>query len=236
MTEQVGLDISPPVGRYIFKPSYSRHALYAGVGGHKLHDLNRIFIIPLLLVASCSQYASESLKDFIEYRAESNNYVRWTPEQEITMDLFLGEPSSDAFYYHYFGIYYYYDLRDGLKFNVTIYFDKVKSWARPKSEWGESIDLYYIAPKLLKLKFDYYEYGARLLRKYLKEHENELTNEKDVRFLADKYRNIADSEFMEIYDNLNFDFSEPKLLKIRQLIDLKLTELDEFDESVNSKF
>jgi hypothetical protein len=33
VTEQVGLDI--PL-RYIFKPSYSRHALYAGVGGKPL--------------------------------------------------------------------------------------------------------------------------------------------------------------------------------------------------------
>jgi hypothetical protein len=196
----------------------------------------RLIAVLLLTTLSCSKYGAENLKGFIEYGTESENYVRWTKEQQITWDLFKGDVDGQGIYYNYFGLYFFYDLQDGLKFNATIYFDKEKSWVKPKEEWGESAEYYDQAQKLLKLKFDYYEATIRQLRKFLIENKDVLTDEERIRELGPEYYDKAAAEWAEIEDKLDYDFSDDKLGAVQQIIDSKLKELDEFDTRVNSTF
>ena len=198
--------------------------------------MNRLLIITLLLVTACNQSDQDKLKGYIEYGTESKNYVRWTKEQPITWDLFKGDPNSEALFKNYYGLYFFHRKDSLLRFNVTIYFDKEKSWAKPKNEWNiESQPLYEAYPKVLKLKFDYYEYVIRQLRKDLTENGSTL-EEEDMKPLAESYYNKAETEWTEIQRQLNYDFSEEKLSAVRMMVDERLNELKAFDASLNSIF
>jgi hypothetical protein len=123
-----------------------------------------------------------------------------------------------------------------MRFNATVYFDKEKSWVKPQSEWEEGSEvLYNQFPKVLKLKFDYYEYVVRQFRKHLKENEKEL-NQEDIKPILQSHYDKAEKEWDEIFKKLNYDFSETKLLEIRLIIDNGLNELKDFDSSLNSVF
>jgi hypothetical protein len=200
--------------------------------------MKRITILIALCLASisCSQYAAENLKGYIEYGIESDNYVRWAKDQQLTWDLFNGDIDGEGAVYHYFGLYFFYDMADGLKFNATIYFDRNKSWVRPKEEWGAFAQYYDQAPKLLKLQFDFYELTIREMRKFLVENKNTLTDEVEIRELGAQYYDKAQAEWNKIQEELDYDFSDGKLDLVRQMIDSKLDELQEFDTRVNSTF
>jgi hypothetical protein len=116
-----------------------------------------------------------------------------------------------------------------------LYIDKEKSWAKPKTEWGESSDLYESSLKLLKLKFDYYEYVFRQLRKHLIENQKQLTAEQIKTTLPDEYYDKAKLEWNIIEQKLDFDYSDTTLSKVRVFIDKKLSELEPYDRRVNSK-
>ncbi len=190
----------------------------------------------MIATIACSRENQESLRDFIEYKVESENYVRWSKEQQITWDLFTGDREERGIYYNYFGLYFFYDLRDGLKFNATVFFDRKKSWVRPKEDWGESAVYYLQAQKLLKLKFDYYEVTIRKLRKYLIENKNKLKYESQLRSLGNEYLYKAESEWNDIENEIKFDLSDNNLEAIRKKVDADLDELSQFDARVNNSF
>ena len=192
----------------------------------------QILILGLLMI-SCSKHGVDNLKGYIEYGMESKYYVRWAADQQITWDLFQGEPNGDGIFHNYFGLYFFYDVRDSLKFNATVFLDKRKSWVKPKAEWGESARFYEQAQKQEKLQFDYYECVIRELRKYLNEHKNTL-NTDEIRNVSGVYYNRARSEWGEIQASLGNDIYDARLAPIRQSIDARLEELNEFDTRVNS--
>lgn len=123
--------------------------------------MNKFLLLSIgLVIFGCNQTDRESLKDYIEFKVDSDNYVRWTKDQKIDWDLFNGKPNGVAPYDSYFGTYFYWDFDENneFKFNATIYFDRTKSWLREKDEWGEGKIYYNEIPQMLKLKFDYHEY------------------------------------------------------------------------------
>lgn len=198
--------------------------------------MTRLIITILLLTTACTQSDRDILKGFIEYGLESKNYVRWTREQPITWDMFTGDVNGQGVFNNYYGIYFFSTKDSIIRFNATVYFDKEKSWVRPQSEWEEgSENLYNQFPKVLKLKFDYYEYVVRQFRKHLKENGKEL-NQEDIEPILQSHYDKAEKEWDEIFKKLNYDFSETKLSEIRLTIDNGLNELKDFDSSLNSVF
>ena len=198
--------------------------------------MNRLLIIMITIgIGACTKADQDKLKDYIEYGLESREFVRWTKEQPITWDHFTAAPNGRGIYYNYYGIYFFWTKDSVLQFNATVYFDKGKSWVKPKSEWGDADIIYDQVPKLLKLKFDYYEYVARQLRKQLSETGHNL-NEEDMRPLIQTYYDKAENEWKAIQDDLNCDYSDSKLEPIRLMIDMRLEELKDFDSSINSVF
>ncbi len=128
---------------------------------------------------SCGDFR-RGWSDWYDYKF-SNSSVYWTKDETITPTLFIGEKGAEGCFSDYFGVTALWDIGEIVKFNVRIYFDKKKSWMKPESErtnysvMPKSRKLNYQGqfsqlPKLLKIKFDYLEYGARQLRKYLKEN------------------------------------------------------------------
>jgi hypothetical protein len=184
---------------------------------------------------SCSQIGQDNLKGYIEYGLESRNYLRWTKEQPITWDLFAGDINGTGLYYNYYGIYFFWVKEEKLRFNATVYFDKEKSWVKPKDEWGESAEYYEQMPTVLKLKFDYYEFIARQLRKHLIDNGNSIRDE-DMRSLIERYYDKAKREWEVIQTQLFEEFSESKLQEIRSSIDSDLNGLKKYDSSLNSVF
>jgi hypothetical protein len=201
-----------------------------------IQKMNRLLIGLIFLVTACTQSDRDNLKGFIEYGAQSKNYVRWTREQPITWDLFAADPNGQGIFYNYYGIYFFWTKDSILRFNATVYFDKSKSWVKPKNEWNnDSQTVYDDFPKVLKLKFDYYEYVVRQLRKHLTENSRQLEQE-DLRPILESYYDKAEKEWSEIQNELNYDFSESKLAPVRAMIDEKLLEYKQFDSSLNSVF
>lgn len=99
---------------------------------------------------------------------------------------------------------------------------------------GEYKEFYDRLPKLLKLKFDYYEYVMRLLRKDLIENNTQL-NDYQKENIPGEYYQRAESEWQKIEEELIYDFSDKKLSNLKNDIDVKLKELESFDTRVNSQ-
>jgi len=194
--------------------------------------IRTILVLLLFGATSCGDFGRR-WSDYIEYKFNSKNSVYWTREQMITSDLFVGEPRNDGTYYAYFGVNFLWDKGDKLKFNIRIFFDKKKSWIKPESEWGDYPGQFHQVPKLLKLKFDYLEFGARRLRKYLTEKNEEL-NDDNVKHAVDSHWDKAYQEWTEIQRELGDDISDSKLNPVREMVDKKLQELVDFDTKVNS--
>ncbi len=197
--------------------------------------MKKLLLIILFELTACSRGGVDNLKGYIEYGTKSDSFIRWTKDQQITWDFFKGEPKGNGLYSCYFGLYYFYDVRDSLKINATLYIDKEKSWFKPKTEWGKSSDLYESSLKVLKLKFDFYEYVFRQLRRHLIENQKQLTDDQIIKILPDEYYNKAESEWRQIEQRLDFDYSNSTLSKVRVFIDKKLNELSAYDTRVNSR-
>ena len=193
-------------------------------------------IVLLALITVSCQNGTENLKYFIEYGTESDNYLRWSEKQLIKWEFFQGDIDGDGLFYTYIGIYFFYDVSEELRFNATIYLDKEKSWVRDREEWGEYASDYHQIEKLYKLQFDYYEYTARKLRKYLLENSQKLREGDEIRDLPIEYYNKAKTGWAEILKSFNQNYTDEELNLKRQMIDAKLEELKEFDSRVNSKF
>src|SRR5690349_19079000 len=121
--------------------------------------MNRFILLSIgLFILGCNQTDRESLKDYIEFKVDSDNYVRLTMDQKLDWNLFNGDPKGNAPYESYFGTYFYWDFDQDneLKFNATVYFDRTKSWVREKDEWAEGQNYFNEIPEMLKLKFDYH--------------------------------------------------------------------------------
>jgi hypothetical protein len=195
--------------------------------------LSLVFIITISF--SCTLNQAESLKAYVEYKTQSDDFVRWEKGQPITWDLFNGEPEGESVYHYYFGMYFMYnDMDSDLKFNVTVYFDKNQSWVKPKEQWGQYADNYEQAQKLLKLRFDFYEAAARKFRKHLIENKSNFTDETALRALGKEYYDAAAQEFNMIEEELKGNYSDAVLFVVRMAVDEKLAELEAYDTRVNT--
>jgi hypothetical protein len=200
--------------------------------------MNRFTLLSVsLIVFGCNQTDRESLKDYIEFKIDSQNYVRWSKDQKISWDIFNNKPNGDGSYDAYFGTYFYWDFDENnvFKFNATVYFDREKSWVKGKDEWGDNEIYYNDIPELLKLKFDYHEYVTRQFRKELVESGKHKTDE-ELRELSIRFFNRAEKEWNELQQNLLNNFSVVTMHDIRQVMDVKLNALKDFDDSLNSVF
>ena len=197
--------------------------------------MNKVFEILLLLVCSLAiGCTSRTIEDALT----SDDFVRWNKEQQIDFSLFKGSGPKNA-YSAWVGIYFIYDLRNlpEFRFNVTTILDKNKSYA---SEINEMTDLHRheMFPQLYKLKFDHFEISTRRFRKYLLENQTEFTEDsKD--FLEEKsksYFDEADEAWESIMEEIerNDDYTEEHFRYLRNMIDLQLAELKEFDSSKNN--
>ena len=85
------------------------------------------------------------------------------------------------------------------------------------------------------MKFDYYEFVARQLRKHLVDNGDSIRYE-DMRSLIEGYYDKAEREWEVIQTQLFDEFSENKLQEIRSSINSDLDSLKKFDSSLNSVF
>jgi hypothetical protein len=84
--------------------------------------MNKLLLLSIgLVIFSCNRTDRESLKDYIEFKVDSENYIRWTKEQNLSLDLFNGKPNNGAPYNCYFGAYFYWDFdeHNEFKFNAS---------------------------------------------------------------------------------------------------------------------
>src|SRR5688572_1466373 len=113
-----------------------------------MHRL-KLILFALILV-SCTKTA-----ETIEEALTSENYVRWSKDQEITPDLFKGKGPANA-YSMWIGFYFIYDQRsDDFKFNLTTFIDKEQSYFDKVNELVDT-DTIKFSPEMYKLKFDHY--------------------------------------------------------------------------------
>jgi hypothetical protein len=169
----------------------------------------------------------------------TDEFVRWSRDQDITFDLFEGEGPPNA-YSAYVAIYFIYDLRelpDNFKFNATIFLDKKKSYASEINELTDSLK-HKMFPVLYKLKFDYYEIHARKLRKHLIEHKGEFTGDsaEHLENLAKQYYDDAEKGWDKILQEIEAEGNyNPEVFDYwRGIIDSDLNEYKDFDASVNN--
>ncbi len=174
----------------------------------------------------------EKWKHYFNHKIDSKNYVTWTREQKIKWTQFEDKPGDGGTYWDYFGVYFVWEKKEKLKFNVTVFLDKSKSWVKPKSDWRNISNQFDRIPELLKLKFDYYECGARQLRKYLTEHSAEITDDSGP--ILDEYYSKTRDEWEQIQNDLGDNLTDNNLSSLRITIDNKLEELKDFDSKLNS--
>lgn len=196
----------------------------------------KVKLIVLLIsfaIVSCYRYNAENLKGYIEYGLESDNYIRWSTEQQLKWEDFHGATNGDGIYYDYFGIYFFYELSEELKFNATLYFDKEKSWAKPREEWRGYDEQFQ---RLLNVKFDYYESVFREMRKELIENRSIRLDEELIRHLPRDYFERAEGEWLQIRAGLDFDRIDQQIDSLQRVVALRLKEFENFDTRVNSNF
>lgn len=168
----------------------------------------------------------------------TDEFIRWTKDQNITYDMFQGEGPDNA-YSAWVGYYFIYDIHEApdIRFNVTTFLDKTKSYASEINEKTDSTK-HKMFEKLYKLKFDHFETYARKFRKHLIEYRNDFTPESDdkIRSLSSKFYNQADSSWTNISDGIeqNNDYTEEHFLYIRKMIDIELESYREFSDSTNN--
>jgi hypothetical protein len=194
--------------------------------------MNRLKLILIgIIIFSCTG-TDESIKDVLT----SDNYVRWSKDQKITPDLFEGNGSEYA-YSMWAGYYFIYDLRSGdLKFNVTTFMDKKKSHFDKMNELV-GIDTIKFSSEMFKLRFDHYEVYARKLRKHLLDNKSSIMNESkdNIESISPKFQKAADTAWREIINDLqNNDYNLETLSQLRLEIDGRLTELKDYDSTVNN--
>jgi hypothetical protein len=192
--------------------------------------LTFIYLISVLLSGCSEKTAEEALS--------TDEFVRWSADQDISYDMFLGSGRENA-YSAYVGFYFIYDLHDvpDLRFNVTTFLDRAKSYASELNENSDSTK-HQMFEKLYKLKFDHFEIYARKFRKHLIENGREYDSESEekIRALASEFFHMADSAWNKI-DNeikINNDYTEEHFRYLRKMIDLDLEAYKEFDDSRNN--
>lgn len=168
----------------------------------------------------------------------TDEFIRWTKDQNITYDMFLGKGSDNA-YSAWVGFYFIYDIHEApdIRFNVTSFLDRTKSYAGEINDNTDSIK-HNMFERLYKLKFDHFEIYARRFRKHLIENKEEFTPESDdkIRPLSAKFINQADSAWTNINEEIerNNDYTEEHFSYLRKMIDIDLETYKEFDDSKNN--
>jgi hypothetical protein len=168
----------------------------------------------------------------------SDELIRWKKEQKISFDMFLGTGPDNA-YSAYVGYYFIYDLKDApnIRFNVTTFLDRTKSYASDVNEMTDSTK-HAMFPQLYKLKFDHFEIYARKFRKYLVENGSTFNRESEdqLRPITEKFLNQADSAWTVIMNDIevNNDYTQEHFRYLRDIIDMDLAENIEYDDSRNN--
>lgn len=175
----------------------------------------------------------------VEEALTSDNFVRWSKEQQITFDQFKGKGPENA-YSMWIGFYFIWDFRtDEFKFNVTTFMDKNKSYVAETTEQTDTEKVAFF-PTMYKLKFDFYEVYARQFRKYLLENQKDfnLDSREDLESLSSRYYDEAEKAWKEIIDDLeaNNGYNQERFDELRIRIDSDLDSYKEFDSAVNNYY
>lgn len=194
--------------------------------------MNKLKLILIVLILISCNRTSGTIEEILT----SDNFVRWSKEQNITIDFFEGTGPENT-NSMWVGIYFIYDFRsDEFKFDVTTFMDKQKSYFDMGKVESAEIKIYQ---NVYKLRFDNCEIYARKFRKYLVDNKSKFNYEskESLISLSNEFRNESESKWKEITEDLTRDgYSEERLSELRDDIDKRLEELKDFDSRVNNYY